>query len=79
MGGLGGDGVEGAAYLSLVMVMTGEARMLAVMEWSGRRLLGGGVAVLLSLTLIDISWEEMRILRLELLKLRVGALLPLPT
>ena len=69
--------LKGEADLSVVMVMTGGAWVLAVMEWSGRRLLGGGAAVLLSSTLLDISWEEIRILRSVSLNLTVGALLPL--
>ena len=71
--------VKGLTDLSVVMVMTGGATGLAVMEWSGQRLLGGGAAVLLTSALLDISWEEMRILRSVSLNLTVGALLPVST
>ena len=69
--------VKGLTDLSVVMVMTGGATVLAVMEWSGRRLLGGGAAVLLTSALLDISWVDIRNLRSVSLKLTVGALLPL--
>ena len=69
--------LKGLEDLCVVMVMTGGATVLAVMEWSGRRLLGGGAAVLLTSALLDISWEEMRILRSVSLNLTVGALLTL--
>ena len=63
--------------LSVVMVMTRGAKVLAVMEWLGRLLLGGGAADLLTSALLDISWEDILNLRSVSLNLTVGALLPL--
>ena len=60
--------VKGDWNLSDVMMITGGMGLLEVMEWSGRRLLGGGGAVLLSSTLVLTFSPEMRIIRSELLK-----------
>ena len=69
--------VKGLTDLSVVMVMTGGAKVLAVMEWLGRLFLGGGAADLLTSALLDISWEDILNLRSVSLNLTVGALLPL--